>query len=318
MRPQLPSAEFLSAPMPEPPDLHFFKAIVANANDIVIVTEVEPSDEPGPRIVYVNQALLNLTGYTEEEIVGRTPRILQGPKTSAKTRQKVREALERREPVRVEILNYAKDGAEYWLDMSIFPLHNADGKITHFGAIERDITQQKTMAEELARLANTDPLTGLDNRRAFMTKAQGEYERARRYARPLGILQIDIDHFKAINDSHGHHSGDEILRVVGLICRASLRSADIAGRLGGEEFAILLPEAPLAEARIIGERLRSMIEAESGWNRGREVDLTVSIGATELCCSDHHINDALRRADAALYEAKRLGRNRVAHNGCER
>lgn len=317
MRLKRSTVKFRPAPKPAALDLHFFRAIVAHANDIVIVTEVEPCNEPGPKIVYVNQALLDLTGYTEAEIIGQTPRILQGPKTSAKTRQKVRVSLTQQEPVRVEILNYAKDGAEYWLDMSIFPLMNADGEVTHFGAIERDITQQKTMAEELARLANTDPLTGLDNRRAFMAKAQSEYERARRYARPLGILQIDIDHFKSINDSHGHHSGDEILRLVGLICRASLRSADVAGRLGGEEFGILLPETPLTEARTIGERLRSKIEAEPEWDQNQEVELTVSVGATELCCSDDHINDALRRADAALYEAKRLGRNRVAHNGCE-
>lgn len=144
-----------------------FEDIIANANDIVIVTEADPLDDPGPRIVYVNPAFTALTGYTPEEVLGRTPRILQGPDTDPDTLRRISAALHRHEPVREEILNYSKSGREYWLDMNIVPLVDADGGVRYFAAIERDLTERvaaETMKDEFISTVSHElrtPLTAL-------------------------------------------------------------------------------------------------------------------------------------------------------------
>ena len=125
--------------------------VVKFANDIVIVTEAHPVDEPGPRIVYVNKAFTELTGFTPEEVIGKTPRILQGPDSHPETRAEIRAALEKKEPIRTLIVNYSKSGRKYWLDMNIIPLKNSKGEVTHFAAIERDLTDIKEAEEEIRR-----------------------------------------------------------------------------------------------------------------------------------------------------------------------
>lgn len=144
-----------------------FKDIIANANDIVIVTEVAPLDEPGPRIVYVNRAFTDLTEYTPEEVLGKSPRILQGPDTDPATRRRIHEALARNQPVREEILNYSKSGRRYWLDMNIVPLVDPDGGVRYFAAIERDLTERvaaEAMKDEFISTVSHElrtPLTAL-------------------------------------------------------------------------------------------------------------------------------------------------------------
>ena len=129
--------------------------VVKFANDIVIVTEAHPLDEPGPRIVYVNKAFTDLTGYTPEEVIGKSPRILQGPESHPETRAEIRSALERKNSVRTVIVNYSKSGRKYWLDLNIIPLKDSHGQVTHFAAIERDLTDIKE-AEEVIKKKNTE------------------------------------------------------------------------------------------------------------------------------------------------------------------
>ncbi len=123
--------------------------VVKFANDIVIITKAHPLDEPGPKIVYVNQAFTDLTEFTPEEVIGKTPRILQGPDSDPKTRAQMRTALERKEPFRSAIVNYSKSGRKYWLDINIIPLKDSNGEVTHFAAIERDLTEIKNAEEEI-------------------------------------------------------------------------------------------------------------------------------------------------------------------------
>lgn len=125
--------------------------VVTLANDIVIVTEAYPLDEPGPKIVYVNKAFTDLTGFAPEEVIGKTPRILQGPDSNPETRAKIRAALEKQEPVRTAIVNYSKSGRKYWLDINIIPLKDTKGEVTHFAAIERDLTEIKKAEEEIRK-----------------------------------------------------------------------------------------------------------------------------------------------------------------------
>lgn len=130
--------------------LRLLESVVVNANDAVIVTETTPLDEPGPRILYVNEAFTRMTGYTQDEVVGQSPRLLQGPKTNRATMARMRAALRARQPIEVELINYRKDGSEFWVEVSITPVTDATGDNTHFIAIQRDITERK-QAEELLR-----------------------------------------------------------------------------------------------------------------------------------------------------------------------
>ena len=129
--------------------------VVRFANDIVIVTEAFPLDEPGPKIVYVNDAFTRLTGYTREEVLGKTPRILQGPDSDLKAKAEIKEALSSKKAIRTTILNYSKSGKQYWLDINIIPLKNKKGEVTHFAAIERDLTEIKEINEQLLELNET-------------------------------------------------------------------------------------------------------------------------------------------------------------------
>ncbi|MGE5503110.1 MAG: diguanylate cyclase [Actinomycetota bacterium] len=178
-----------------------------------------------------------------------------------------------------------------------------------------DISERKHMEEELRRLATTDSLTNVFNRRHFMDTAAAEVERAVRYGRPLSALMLDIDHFKRINDTWGHPIGDEAIKALARTCAAVLRVEDALGRLGGEEFACLLPETDAAGAAMLAERLRRAIEAIVVDAGGTEVRFTSSVGAAELAGPDWTAEALLSRADAALYRAKQSGRNRVVVDG---
>jgi len=168
------------------------------------------------------------------------------------------------------------------------------------------------MQRQLERLATTDSLTGALNRGRFMARAADEVMRARRYGRPLSAVMLDIDHFKKINDTHGHATGDEAIRSVVRVCRTLVRGADVLGRLGGEEFAILLPETPPQGAVLLAERLRrALAVTEVRMPGGVGVTFTVSIGVSALRPGEESVSALLARADEALYRAKNGGRNRV-------
>lgn len=164
---------------------------------------------------------------------------------------------------------------------------------------------------QLEQLATRDALTQLCNRRYFLQQAQGEFLRARRYKKPLAAVMIDLDHFKKINDTYGHSSGDQVLIQFAEVCRQSLRSSDLLARYGGEEFILLLPETPLAEAREAAERLRRTIEAHLFCIEQGCVHITASFGVSVRQPEDASIEALINRADQALYTAKQNGRNRT-------
>ncbi|TCS65127.1 GGDEF domain-containing protein [Varunaivibrio sulfuroxidans] len=177
----------------------------------------------------------------------------------------------------------------------------------------REVHNRKALEEELRHQANTDPLTNANNRRFFLNLSEREYLRVRRYGRPLATLMLDIDHFKNINDVHGHAVGDEVLKQCVRTCLRLLRAGDILGRMGGEEFAVTLPEEGLEKAETIAERLREGIEKMEISGPGGIIRITVSIGLTQANpITDSNFEDVLYRADQALYDAKRAGRNCVS------
>ncbi len=169
----------------------------------------------------------------------------------------------------------------------------------------------KEYAAQMERLATTDSLTGILNRRHFLKCGEEEIERACRYERSLSILLMDIDHFKNVNDTYGHAAGDEALRTMTKMCRLALRTNDIFGRMGGEEFAAVLPEIDIKNALEVSERIRMSLEKLEIDYDGKPIRITVSIGVTSLESLDRNIESLLKRADKALYTAKNNGRNRI-------
>ena len=323
-----------------------FEAILHNTDDIVIVTEAGDIDAPfGPKIVYVNGAFETLTGYKANEVIGETPRMLQGKDTDRAALARIRTALANREPCREKVLNYSKTGQPYWLDIHIIPLHNRYGEVTHFAAIERDITsaiyyanalesrnddlkrlkvsleavvEQRTRELREAnvkfqRLAYNDALTGLPNRRSFLEQARQQVARMRRTARSLMTGLIDVDHFKRVNDQLGHDVGDDVLVAIADGIKRHFRQEDVIGRIGGEEFAFSVLLAQPSDAAEIAERLRELVAERSiKVSENGPLHITVSIGYT-ICDSKQFelLRNELKHADRALLEAKRQGRNRV-------
>ncbi|MFW6057576.1 MAG: diguanylate cyclase [Persicimonas sp.] len=165
---------------------------------------------------------------------------------------------------------------------------------------------------QVQRLAVVDELTQLPNRRRLFEVADKEFQRARRYGETLSVIMLDIDHFKAVNDAHGHAVGDVILREVANRCAKTLRQTDTIGRYGGEEFVVVMPQTPLEEASgYVAERLRDAVAATPVDTDAGPVEITISLGVAELASFDKSLDDLLNRADQALYDAKDAGRNRV-------
>jgi len=176
---------------------------------------------------------------------------------------------------------------------------------------ERAEEQIRELNNQLERLAMSDELTGLANRRAFLSRGEEEIKMARRYPAPLSLLMLDIDRFKNINDTYGHHIGDRVLQLVARTMQSLIREVDKLGRLGGEEFAILLPNTSVEEAGTLAERLRLAIEQQTLNSEGHSIGVTISIGVAALAPPLTDLDDLLRAADSALYLAKAEGRNRV-------
>lgn len=187
----------------------------------------------------------------------------------------------------------------------------AEGRFLGHLWLYRDISERKARERELHRMATTDLLTGLPNRRHFLERVEQELGRFRRFGTPATLLMIDIDHFKLVNDRHGHAAGDAVLRHFATLAADSLRGIDLLGRLGGEEFAALLPGTDAEGAALLAERLRRRIAEQSCESGGVRIAITISIGLTALQADDDGSDLPLARADAALYRAKQSGRNRV-------
>ncbi|CDK99782.1 putative Diguanylate cyclase [Magnetospirillum gryphiswaldense MSR-1 v2] len=177
-----------------------------------------------------------------------------------------------------------------------------------FEVFGRYAVERSGFERQLEALANTDSLTGILNRRACLERGAALVEAARRFDHPLTVMMIDIDHFKRVNDRHGHEAGDEVLRMFTSVVQGCLRQVDVFGRLGGEEFAVFMPETNHEGAAIAAERIRASIEKAELSRNGKALSITVSIGAI---AGSESLDEALRKADEALYRAKQTGRNRA-------
>jgi diguanylate cyclase (GGDEF)-like protein/PAS domain S-box-containing protein len=204
------------------------------------------------------------------------------------------------------------DGQLRWLSDKCFINRQAEpGQPVIIVGIAEDITDKKQLESELQRLATTDALTQSSNRRHFFEGAVEEFEQARQQGTPLSFLMLDIDDFKVINDTYGHQVGDNVLQRIADSGRAALRRGDLFGRIGGEEFAAVFPGCTPQMALQVAERVQREIQGLSFSHDGQTFGITVSQGLTSLTAEDESVESLFARADAAMYEAKRQGKNRI-------
>jgi diguanylate cyclase (GGDEF)-like protein/PAS domain S-box-containing protein len=295
--------------------LRLLESSIARLNDIVIITEAGPFFEPGPRIVFVNEAFERRTGYSPEEVIGRTPRLLQGPGTQRSELDKIRRAMEQWQPARVDLINYKKSGEAFWVDLEVSPVWDEARKLTHWVAVGRDITERKTAEEKIQYLAFYDPLTRLPNRQLLLDRlhrALSDTDRPHEGA----LMFIDLDNFKVLNDTLGHQKGDLLLQQVAERLRSCVARGDTVARLGGDEFVILLensgakPFEPAAGARAVSERILAKL-GEPYQLSGYLHHSTCSIGVTLFGRAPWSVSELLKQADLAMYQAKSAGRNTV-------
>ncbi|MGY6275394.1 CHASE domain-containing protein [Methylomonas sp. MgM2] len=217
-----------------------------------------------------------------------------------------------RKPFSVEYRLRRHDGEYRWIVNSGVPRLDENGKFIGFVGSCIDITKHKEMEEELWELATTDGLTGFLNRRHFLVRLEEEFDRMQRKPEAgSSVLMLDLDHFKRINDSYGHATGDAVLQHFAAVIRSQQRKIDVVGRVGGEEFAIILPDTDVCEARVFAERLRKSIEDRPLKQCDATINITVSIGVASLSAKSTSPDSILRNADHALYDAKENGRNQV-------
>lgn len=281
------------------------RAVLDNAPMPMVVTRVRDAV-----IVYGNGPSATIGGHSLEGLVGRpATAFYRDPSDRERMQQLFRE---RGNLQSEEVCLLAADGSELWMLLSMVPVVY-DGEPSVLSTLV-DFTDRKRLEIELKRLATTDALTGAVNRRSFLERAQAELSRSRRYGAPLSLVMMDVDHFKRINDTLGHARGDDALCRIVQVCAQVVRKEDVLGRLGGEEFALLLPQTSLEEAHHLVERLRERIASsrmDDGQPGAPVVVLTASFGVTSMRPEDSSVDDLLGRADAALYRAKAAGRNRV-------
>lgn len=294
------------------PQLRLLAAAVHHAEDSILITTTA-LDLPGPEIVFVNPAFTKLTGYTAEDAIGKTPRILQGPKTDREMLGRLRKTLERGEIFYGEAINYRKDGTPFYNEWHIEPICDEAGNVTHYLAIQRDVTARRYAENELRYAAYHDALTGLPNRAFFCTQLQTAIEHCHEDPEAkFSVLFLDLDLFKLVNDSLGHQAGDELLCEIAQRLQQVVCEPHIVARLGGDEFAMLL--SGLNTTAAVDPLVRTIHQAiaEPIYLGDRELLPSVSIGIAYGSTQYTRGEDILRDADLAMYRAKAQGKSRAA------
>jgi diguanylate cyclase (GGDEF)-like protein/PAS domain S-box-containing protein len=264
------------------------------------------------RVQGCNGAFAALYGKTSDtELIGSNLRELADASFTRRTVEIDSELIAKGGTARYERVFTLPNGDRRTMIYNKAVYKKANGDAAGIVGVITDISEQKRMEEELRRLATTDPLTGAFNRRAFMEAARINLIRAARYQEPLTVILADIDHFKKVNDTHGHATGDEALKLFVSTVQATLRETDVLGRMGGEEFAVLLPHTAMDAAMGLANRLREILAGILVPYPGGTLQFTVSMGVSSYRDHGDSIDALLQSSDEALYAAKEGGRNRV-------
>ena len=271
--------------------------------DILNRYVITSTTNPDGVIINVSGAFCQITGYSKEELIGKKHNIIRHPDMESSLYKELWESITNGKIWTGEIKNQRKDGTFYWVKATITPVFDEFGNIKEYTSIREDITDKKLVE----KLSITDRLTQLYNRVKLDDVFKDEINRAKRYDEKFCVILLDIDHFKSVNDTYGHDVGDMTLIDVANILKSSIRQTDIVGRWGGEEFVIITPKTTLENAMILANKIRENIQNHTFKHIGTK---TSSFGVSIYKDGDN-ADTMVKRADNALYEAKKTGRNKV-------
>ena len=283
-------------------ELRKLSLAVEQSPNSIVITNCDANIE------YVNDNFLKLTGYSRDEVIGKNPRILQSGKTPKAIYEDMWAHLDRGEAWRGELINKRKDGSEYIESVQISPVRQANGRISHYLAINENITEKKKIEERIERLAHFDQLTGLPNRSLLSDRFKFALSLAQRSGEPLAVMFLDLDHFKNINDTLGHTIGDQLLMEVARRIKATLREEDTVSRLGGDEFILILPGTNADGAAHVAAKLIEAVPQPCLIGQ-HELITTSSIGIAIYPHDGEELETLSKNADAAMYRVKQGGRN---------
>ncbi|MEP6964311.1 MAG: EAL domain-containing protein [Polaromonas sp.] len=289
---------------------------ISRLNDIVVIAEALPLGKPIPQIVFVNDAFEHHTGYAREEVLGHTHRMLLGPTPQRGELHRIVGSLRENHQVRSELRIFRKDGNWFWVELEIVLVPTPSGDLAHWVIVGRDITQRKAAEDEIHHLAFYDLLTELPNRPLLLERLETVLTQGARRQHQGALMFIDVDNFKILNDTLGHHKGDLLLQKIATRLLACVRKTDTVARLGGDEFVVMLedlggdPQAATERSRIVAEKILGVLREPFDLD-GYLHYTTSSIGVTSLNGQHDNVSDLLKQADLAMYQAKSLGRNAV-------
>jgi diguanylate cyclase (GGDEF)-like protein/PAS domain S-box-containing protein len=284
------------------------QALVSSSNGIMITR----SDADDHSIVYVNPAFERITGYSAQEVSGREGRFLVRDDLAQPDLEEIRAALREKREGRALLRNYRKDGTQFWNELTISPVKDASGaQTTHFVSVINDVSDRLNYQKELEYQATHDSLTGLANRNLLNDRIAHGIAWAKRNDLLVGIMLLDLDHFKLINDASGHGAGDEMLKEVSKRLVSCVRETDTVARLGGDEFVLVLTDLPeIGDVDVIAEKILMALSKPLTIG-GHDVVVTASIGISFFPRDGDHGEILLRYADIAMYRVKEHGRNSV-------
>ncbi|OGS75762.1 MAG: hypothetical protein A2Z94_01070 [Gallionellales bacterium GWA2_55_18] len=298
---------------------------IDQSHDGITISDAKKRGFP---LIYANKGFEKLTGYTSDEIIGNDYHILQGTDTMQPELDVIRAAVAKQESCVVTLRNYRKDGSMFWNELSISPVHDTDGQLTHYIGIQKDVTARilleqhlhqsnldlQTLNRQLNTLVYTDHLVGLSNRRHFDEQFVNLLSTAQRTHSELSVLMIDFDHFKQFNERYGRAAGDECMRMVGdCIAKSFVRTSDCTARYDGNEFAVVSLAANITDLRHHAEKLCEQVRALNIPNSDSSHGVvTISIGGIHRL-PDRESSEAaiIKEADHELFSAKRSGGNRA-------
>ena len=290
--------------------LQLLAKVFEHGSEVIMITDARA------RLVRVNQAFTEVTGYAEAEALGQNPSMLSSGRHGADFYRRMWEEIDRSGHWSGEVWNRRKDGSVYpeWLSISV--LYDPRGAVSNYVAIATDITQRKAAEERIRQLADYDTLTGLPNRRLLQDRINVALQHARRHQQPLALLFLDLDRFKNVNDSLGHHVGDQLLIAVAKRLAGTLRDEDTVSRIGGDEFVILCPHTDASGAAHVASKLIAALQPRFDID-ANELVVSCSIGIASYPGDGDNDQALTRAADTAMYRAKKAGRGSFCHYAAE-